>query len=419
MQEDQLYAMEDYISQYQQLVCKYRMENAALRRQLGSGFDAAGGDVLPLPGDAVSPRDERRTPSRGPAFREPETPKPSGGTPSDTPIELPDVPPLEGSTSNNRDADVRTASFISSNDLAGTATNRGTHGEATLVAGNEGTGDQIQSAATAAMDQPQNAQAAPSQVLLRGEVLANDSGGPRLVVDVQRLDPAGGTTKFDGPLSLMLLVRDDNHQPQNLARWDFEADDVHSAAEPSAGEHVMRFYLELPADTPISQATEIWVRLLPRDGIKLLAHTPLNLQQPGKFSSDIVDPPDTPAITVAFPTTTAQENQSVSISQPGTGEWKTARPGQVSNLPSENGSGQWRASSEPMPVVQSAFATAVLPQPVERAAYSEIAPELKSARVFTRPTWSPDRNSLTTRTSKASTTKPEVIARRPIWSADR
>src|ERR1044072_4982447 len=33
LQEDQLYAMQDYISQYQQLVCRIRSENASLRRQ--------------------------------------------------------------------------------------------------------------------------------------------------------------------------------------------------------------------------------------------------------------------------------------------------------------------------------------------------------------------------------------------------
>jgi len=32
MQEDKIYAMEDYINEYQQLLCKYRSENAALKR---------------------------------------------------------------------------------------------------------------------------------------------------------------------------------------------------------------------------------------------------------------------------------------------------------------------------------------------------------------------------------------------------
>ena len=32
MQEDQMWAMQDYIQQYQQLVCQFRSENASLRR---------------------------------------------------------------------------------------------------------------------------------------------------------------------------------------------------------------------------------------------------------------------------------------------------------------------------------------------------------------------------------------------------
>ena len=40
MQEDQIYSMQDYIHQYQQLVCQYRNENASLKRQLSQGYSA-------------------------------------------------------------------------------------------------------------------------------------------------------------------------------------------------------------------------------------------------------------------------------------------------------------------------------------------------------------------------------------------
>src|SRR4051794_2196829 len=33
-QEDQMWAMQDYLQQYQQLICRFRSENASLRRQL-------------------------------------------------------------------------------------------------------------------------------------------------------------------------------------------------------------------------------------------------------------------------------------------------------------------------------------------------------------------------------------------------
>ena len=79
MQEDQLYAMEDYISQYQQLVCKYRSENAALRRQMEGDYYEGDVDELPRPGPSVRPSDERR----GPTFRAPQTPRRSGDPDTD------------------------------------------------------------------------------------------------------------------------------------------------------------------------------------------------------------------------------------------------------------------------------------------------------------------------------------------------
>ena len=44
-QEDQIYAMEDYLAQYQQLLCQVRAENASLRRQIRE----SGGEPLPAP----------------------------------------------------------------------------------------------------------------------------------------------------------------------------------------------------------------------------------------------------------------------------------------------------------------------------------------------------------------------------------
>ena len=106
------------------------------------------------------------------------------------------------------------------------------------------------------------------------------------MVDVTRLDPSGTSAPFNGTLSLLLLERGQENVPQNLARWDFSVDDIRAAAEPSAGEHVMRFYLELPADSATDNPTEIWVRLLPREGAKLLAHAEIDLRHPGDFASN-------------------------------------------------------------------------------------------------------------------------------------
>ncbi|MEX0613980.1 MAG: hypothetical protein WD229_17810, partial [Pirellulales bacterium] len=76
MQEDQLYAMEDYLAEYQQLICKYRSENATLKRQLA---DCDEPDKA-LPAPRPSPRARNGVPPRlnGPAIQVPPTPKTNG-----------------------------------------------------------------------------------------------------------------------------------------------------------------------------------------------------------------------------------------------------------------------------------------------------------------------------------------------------
>jgi hypothetical protein len=403
MQEDQLYAMEDYLSQYQQLVCKYRSENAQLRRQLAEGY--YDGDELPPPKDRVGTPGDRRAPSRAPTFRAPQTPQRTEPAPSETQIELPDVPPLEGSSATEADTEVATASHTESTSLTGEA-------------------------ASAADEEPASHPSPhpnepPNLVALRGEVTANDSGGgPRLMVDVQRLDPSGNACGFEGNLSLLVLERGQDDVPQNLARWDFTEADAQAAWEPLAGEHVMRFYLELPAETLISGSTELWVRLLPPDGTKLLTHADVNLQRPGEFSSEAAEPPTSSSQTsqiMAATTSTAEISSDPlpTASNQDKGEWKTAGAGQLTELAVQPDTGQWRASTEPMPVVQSSFAAAVAPvsRPVQRATFSLTAAGMKSPRTYARPTWSPDRS--TTNVGESPAPSDSAVSRRPVWSDKR
>jgi hypothetical protein len=393
MQEDQLYAMEDYISQYQQLVCKYRSENAALRQQLAVDGDESGVDALPVPNDRARPRNERR----GPTFRAPETPQRSEPAPDDIQIQVPDIPPLEGSTSTEVGAEVATTSYTAS------------AGEAA-------------SAAVAVEEPPHNQSASitgqPDQAFLHGEVIANDSGGgPRLMVDVERLDSAGHPAAFDGTLSLLLLFRSNDDIPQNLARWDFTESDVQSAAESSAGEQAMRFYLELPADTPILDGTELWVRLISRDAAKLLAHAPIDLARRGEFASTrAAEPFATPQ-----PSTVVAESAHGNgpSSGGGAGKWTTARTQQLADLANDTNAGKWRASSEPLPVVQSSFATAPVSRPIQRAAFYDSVKRAKPARPFKRPTWSPERSALDDDKTASTPSERSSVSRRPVWSDTR
>src|SRR3954451_13875049 len=49
IQEDQMWAMQDYIQQYQRLVCQFRSEKASLRRQLNDDRNGVVVDHEPQP----------------------------------------------------------------------------------------------------------------------------------------------------------------------------------------------------------------------------------------------------------------------------------------------------------------------------------------------------------------------------------
>ncbi len=162
MQEDQLYALEDYLEEYQRLVCKYRSENAALKRQLNE--------------NGISPsNDMRRTNDR--ARPTPAGPNMDATPPTDdvTPpleIDSPDVPPLEATTSDD------------SNSKKG---RRHSRGQVKLASAQQA---DIESptARALAFEQIDNTPVA-TDVWLHGEVVANETGGgPRLVVEVEPLD---------------------------------------------------------------------------------------------------------------------------------------------------------------------------------------------------------------------------------------
>jgi hypothetical protein len=71
MQEDKIYAQQDYLDQYQQLICKYRAENIALKRMLAD-----------------------HNPGEAPRHRDPTTGEPASARGRAAPTEAPAIPPL-------------------------------------------------------------------------------------------------------------------------------------------------------------------------------------------------------------------------------------------------------------------------------------------------------------------------------------
>jgi hypothetical protein len=259
-------------------------------------------------------------------------------------------------------------------------------------------------------------------VRLRGEVLANeDQGGPRLVVNVEPLDSSGDLMAFNGTLSLMMLALDGDDEPQSLARWDFTAKEVREAVE-NAIAPAMRFYLELPAQAKLTPPTELWVRLVPQDGDKLLTHAEVRLTQAGRFASTDREPASSngkEAIQLASFTeqiAAVAPRPAVDLAD----GWTIARPDDGVAVGTDTGpASEWRSSSETISVMpQAAYVTgqAADSRPEVRVAASAGA---ESRRPYKRPTWTADR-PITMGAAKANT-KPQRLSppQRPSWSATR
>ena len=319
-QEDKIYALEDYLTDYQQLLCNARAENTMLKRQLGEGPICNG-----EPSDRGAPAEP--APAAAP-------PPPGAGSPSVKPkVTVPAVPPLDYHAPA-----VPPPEDQSANEPAG--------------------GEQdVQPAAAAIEVVGQRATA----VVLRGEVRLDDgASGPRVLVQVEPVAEAGGPAEFHGSLSLLVLDPAAPEKQQQLARWDFEPEELSSQAKPNAQGAVYEFPLQLPAEVPTKRPLELWVRLVPEDGEKLLAQSTLDLSRPGRFASaEVASRQVRPHVThVAAAELTAEPDRrpaahtdGVAVRQSG---WQTALPGQPAK-PQADGKpdSEWKTATRPVPEVEA------------------------------------------------------------------
>ena len=338
------------------------------------------------------------TPSNVPAVNHGpkiEIPPSPGGGKKQTPtpdLEVPEVPPLKQTTLDHADPP-SSAEAVNLNGQAKQATG--------VLASRceEHTKTRIESELS-------------QDVLLSGEVVANEGGGPRMVVDIEPFDRSGHTDRFEGSVSMMLVATDAEGQHRSLARWDFSTNDVRSAIDPAANEPAMRFHLELPAGTLVDDdSTELWVRLAPTNGDKLLSHAQVDLLQPGVFSSrtNKIWPSEESVVAASYVDTSTQPSDIAATGNDG--KWATAQPGKPANLPvePERAGGGWRTSSEPLPVV---LASATPAAPIHTGPQKSSDASSTSAvtpHVAPKPPWSPDR----------LTGASHDTAARPSWSATR
>jgi hypothetical protein len=398
-QEDQIYAMQDYLAQYQQMLCEARRENAQLRCQLAQ--------QQPCPsapsGAARGPAPWKPERAKGPAMGAPAAPSAPEAEPAP-----PEVPPLEETsqrpaaspqtspapTSRPPDGQspsapepppTRSAPAAPPSTESAPAADPASDGEPPLfvVPAVEPGADE-----SAVEFRTPSAAGPPQTVWLDGEVIpGNDHAGARLLVDVEPLSADGGPATFAGTLSLMVLDPGDQQGDRSLARWDFTPDQLRQAAEPVSGGRAMRLRLQLPADVTVRRPVELWARLVDDEAGKLLTHVGVDLGQPQHFSS-IHRRPSADGQLAATTDDRALLQSRTLAQRPGWSQWRIARPGESNLLAERTGraEGHWQAAAEPAPA-----AAVGLPSLPANMAPVEDLPELPPAEQVPLPTWSPTR----------------------------
>jgi hypothetical protein len=403
--------MQDYIEQYQQLVCRFRSENASLRRQLNDERSGATGESLPVPRTPVSPPATNRVPnipgSLPPGSEKKQVPSPN--------IEMPDVPPL------SRETSIHSGSWTNSYAQSASRQHYDRYAqqvsyETAINTASSPTADEVAPAANTSntpSNDSTNRELAPAaesaQMVISGEVITNDSGGgPRLIINVEPVDKSGNIMEFDGSVSLSLVALENGAQ-RRLARWDFRPEDVRSALIRTASGPTMQFRVELPADLKVDGATELWAKLAPMNGDRLFSHAKLSLMGPGIFSSRIGKALASDKSVVAatyLETSTQPIEMAATINESA---WSTAKPGKPAVLrpDSDEATGGWKAASGPLPaIVESIKAPRGL---AAQAPKSTEPPSTKASpvEVARKPPWTPERPGT------------QSQAARPSWSATR
>jgi hypothetical protein len=424
-QEDQIYAMEDYLGEYQQLLCQYRAENSALKRQLSQG------NFKQRPDSRVR-RDEEKIQDTQEIIRELDQPLAPplmetmpGGSSDVEPREY--GPNLEFRPARRQTPNVRRTALEQkrkSPQLEPNVLPLEPQDDVPSVDLEQAfTADETTSDAKEE-DFLSEASARPIEtlqfVMVRGDVLPQESqGGPRLLVDVEPLGASGGPAAFEGELSLMILDVS-GESPRGVARWDFKPEQLTELLGDAAG-LTMQFPLQLPAGTPTNGQLEIWARLVPTGGEKVLASAELNLQEAGPFSSEqpqfaAAEEPaeeladDRHVEPVVEPIVVA-ESDSMSVG--AWNGWEVAQPGQHVERASaqQPPTSQWRKATQPLPTKvnhgRPVVATAEPPQSgtAERVARHD------NAAPIDPPSWSPDRSG--------NAVRPADSVAAPSWSPER
>lgn len=278
MQEDQIYELQDYMNEYQQLLCEQRKENARLRAQLA-------GDKRPP--ESADDRDETddngrslldrpRLERRGPGDTE-ELPDIDFGEPTMPEVDLGEPVPggeleeLPGAEPDNADA------------LDDLSQATGRHSAELASASYDPRGGEVRSAVFAPPIQP--TQPATSCAIYAEQMplepgASDDSTSIGLMAIVEPLTADGSAGYFVGEVSLMLVDPLASDEDWEISRWDYTPEEVEQAWRDNS-RRVLDLPLAAPSTTPLGRPLELWVRLVPADeDRKVLCSTAVTLADP-------------------------------------------------------------------------------------------------------------------------------------------
>lgn len=318
LQEDEIYRLEDYVEEYQAIVCSQREEISRLKRELDSSdsYDrgkspgASRDEATPSPGPTLAEPAAPGTPISAPDPADeapPFKPSPSTGEPLDA------APPFEGASRLRDDAPILAAAQGAASPVAF----RRPAAEPRLLDAppdpypsapvrTAGEPPRQRSATPGAQPLPATADPATESVAdtaLTLEVRPHDGGALMARVGDRR----GSLREFAGTASVLLTDPTAAGLHKRVARWDFTAEEVGSLRV--SGYEAIELPVALPETTPTDRPLRLWVRLVDRGGRRRLQATdvafvggPLRLAEMARRLPTAGDEQPPPAVADSNPT---------------------------------------------------------------------------------------------------------------------
>ena len=269
MQEDQVYMLESYIADYQEIVRRCRCENLELQQELAR---LRTGELTTGPNSTrpaqQDPSDDSWSPDRPrprrllDRNRSPALPDPfRDDQPPSTPEETPGVPEIKIEIEGT---EAEPAPLVPLPDQE-TRSPRSAEPEA----------PEVVSAVVLNDAKPLVEETRTPTAILGEYVTLEGDEAPSLHVAVMPRGANGKPLNYHGTLEVMLLDPEAGPTAPSLARWEFSPEEVEAAWRDPDLRETFDVLAGLPAELPRDRPLELWIRLLPEPGGKILTSTML------------------------------------------------------------------------------------------------------------------------------------------------